>query len=420
MAGEFTAGLSGGQRKMLLFELIYQRTLEQKNLLIVLDEPFAGVTDDFVPFLTDRLNKMRENHNILLVTNDHVDAMKNISDNVITVSAIDRTKVSVNDRKSVDRDMVLNAMSLGSEYMRGLSNSDLSFFWQVEVASNKALLLILVTSTIYYALFIACFWDPAPGGEALVLTGGGLISFFAMQPYLLSLPDWRTINVEEADALLHSSISRNKLLKTLVAASLCVFITVIWYFAVYGVTDSFRNLKFFYAMLTENVSLTFPFMFLGIYSDLPLQYVQIIGGLPFILMIYFSTTFAPGAGIPGLKELRYLFSRFYFWCIIPGVQDSMEGCPAKLGELYMGLTSVMVSIIFFGVRFILQRKAKRDKKAIKKEKVSHIDENELDQLKEELYGKEKLRSFSMVGETLTEGYNIVEDEENAFAEEVAA
>ena len=46
MAGEFTAGLSGGQRKLLLFELICQRTANQSELLIVLDEPFAGVTDD--------------------------------------------------------------------------------------------------------------------------------------------------------------------------------------------------------------------------------------------------------------------------------------------------------------------------------------------------------------------------------------
>ena len=31
-------GLSGGQRKLLLFELIYQRTASEKDLLIVLDE----------------------------------------------------------------------------------------------------------------------------------------------------------------------------------------------------------------------------------------------------------------------------------------------------------------------------------------------------------------------------------------------
>jgi hypothetical protein len=51
MAGEFTAGLSGGQRKILLFELIVQRASQSgQQLLIVLDEPFAGVTDDFVPW----------------------------------------------------------------------------------------------------------------------------------------------------------------------------------------------------------------------------------------------------------------------------------------------------------------------------------------------------------------------------------
>ncbi len=68
IGGIFMAGLSGGQRKLLLFELIFQRTATQENLLIVLDEPFAGVTDDFVPYIIERLNQMRTNHNILLVT----------------------------------------------------------------------------------------------------------------------------------------------------------------------------------------------------------------------------------------------------------------------------------------------------------------------------------------------------------------
>jgi ABC-type multidrug transport system ATPase subunit len=72
MAGENYAGFSGGQRKLLLFELIYQRTLTSKDLLICLDEPFAGVTDDFVPFILERLKIMSKTHNLLLVTNDHV------------------------------------------------------------------------------------------------------------------------------------------------------------------------------------------------------------------------------------------------------------------------------------------------------------------------------------------------------------
>ena len=46
LAGQFMAGLSGGQRKLLLFELIFQRTASRDNLLIVLDEPFAGVTGE--------------------------------------------------------------------------------------------------------------------------------------------------------------------------------------------------------------------------------------------------------------------------------------------------------------------------------------------------------------------------------------
>ena len=55
-------------------------------------------------------------------------------------------------------------------------------------------------------------------------------------------------------------------------------------------------------------------------------------------MIFFSTTFSPGSGVAGVKELRYLFARFYLWCRLPGVTDKdgvyqpgvkdfMEDCP---------------------------------------------------------------------------------------------
>jgi len=135
MAGQFTAGLSGGQRKMLLFELIAQRTANQSELLIVLDEPFAGVTDDckfgvslanaalchykplmstfrclcyleVVPFITERLLEMSAKHNILLVTNDHVETLMNLSDNTITVSAIDRSTLKINGHQNVPREKV--------------------------------------------------------------------------------------------------------------------------------------------------------------------------------------------------------------------------------------------------------------------------------------------------------------------------
>ena len=45
--GKFIAGLSGGQRKLLLFEMVYQRCRDQSQLLIVFDEPFAGVTGGY-------------------------------------------------------------------------------------------------------------------------------------------------------------------------------------------------------------------------------------------------------------------------------------------------------------------------------------------------------------------------------------
>ena len=98
IGGKFMPGLSGGQRKLFFLELLYQRISTQENrLLIVLDEPFAGVTDDFVPYFVKRLNEMRKKHNILLVTNDHIDALKNLSDDVITVSATDRkVRLSMN------------------------------------------------------------------------------------------------------------------------------------------------------------------------------------------------------------------------------------------------------------------------------------------------------------------------------------
>jgi hypothetical protein len=101
-------------------------------------------------------------------------------------------------------------------------------------------------------------------------------------------------------------------------------------------------------MLMDSASLTFPFICLGLYTSLPFQAVGILAGMPFMFMIFFSTTLSPGAGIDGLKELRYLFSRFYLWCMLPQVQDSMEGCPEGDTEnlVYMVLAGLVTLFIF--------------------------------------------------------------------------
>ena len=135
MAGEFVSGLSGGQRKMMAFELVRQRTSSQSDLLIVLDEPFAGVTDDFVPFITARLEEMARKHNLVLVTNDHVGVLTEMSDSTITVSAIDRSKVLV-DGKSHERELALHALAKGESYDNPLGSRDLWFFVKTELITS--------------------------------------------------------------------------------------------------------------------------------------------------------------------------------------------------------------------------------------------------------------------------------------------
>ena len=87
--GEFTAGSSGGQRKLFLCEMIYQKAKTSADFFICLVEPFAGVTDAFVPFVTSRLVEMSKQHNIFLVNNHHISSLKKIAENAITVSAFD-------------------------------------------------------------------------------------------------------------------------------------------------------------------------------------------------------------------------------------------------------------------------------------------------------------------------------------------
>jgi hypothetical protein len=207
MAGEFTAGLSGGQRKLLLFELICQRSAGQMDLLLVLDEPFAGVTDDFVPFIINRLNELRQNHNILLVTNDHVEALKAMADNTITVSSIDRSTVQVNGTMKADREKAILALSVGDEYVYKATSADLKFFFDVEVANNGALLGVGGFTTFVFALFLASFWNSSQDNSGLIVVAASMISFFCVNPYLLALLDWRHYISEEAEALLRKFFS---------------------------------------------------------------------------------------------------------------------------------------------------------------------------------------------------------------------
>lgn len=298
MAGEFTAGLSGGQRKLLLFEIVYQRTKDQSDLLICLDEPFAGVTDNFVPFIVQRLDEMRRNHNILLVTNDHVDTLKSLADNTITVSAIDRSNVQINGKDKVDREKAIIALSVGDNYVYKATWADFKFFIDVEVISNGGLMVVAAFTIFYYALFLLTFWGSAIESDALVVLAGGFIAFFCLNPYLLTLTDWRIFMHEEAQALLHASKGMNNFLKTLLALALLFIVSIIQYVTTIAVIDGLNDISFWVAMLLDSASLTFPYMIFGIYTTSPFQTVDMLANLPFLLMIFLSTTFSPDLAFP--------------------------------------------------------------------------------------------------------------------------
>ena len=488
LAGEFTAGLSGGQRKLLLFELLCQRLLpppqtrtttsttttndesqepkqqEQPEQqpppesssphqtgvripqLLCLDEPFCGVTDDYVSFVTKRLHQLQRYHFIVLVTNDHVEALTQMAHHILTVSAVDRTVVelqlppppqqqpvvsddekdqddeenpfqtpgappestttttsqtknpttvsssssSKKTRQVVSRELMIQALSVVGQKdwrnggRRGSTRStrssfhttdtnatsddaattmtttttttslwsDAYFFYQVEVVSNCALWGVVLFTLVCLGLFVVAFWNSHDDQAALVLVGGDVIAFFCVNPYLLSLVEWRIAMHEESQALVHSSPALYRALKT--ALTMTLILVVSW--AEFGVviavmTDSSLSSRFsiWIGMFTDSLSMTFALIGLGIYTHLEFQRVEILGTLPFLLMVFFSTTFSPGSGLPGIKELRYLFARFYFWCLVP--IDDMEGCPDTSNEwtlvVYMCLAS-LVGVVLFG------------------------------------------------------------------------
>jgi len=409
IAGRFMAGLSGGQRKLLLFELIFQRTIAQENLLIVLDEPFAGVTDDFVPYIIERLDEMRTEHNILLVTNDHIGALTKLADNTVTVSAIDRSQVKVNAKVSVDRELALLAMSIGKEYSHAANDKDLDFFRKVELSSTGGLPYVFANILLVFGLVLLTFWNSEPGTEALVLIATGLVAFFSLHPYMIQLVDWRNMMEEEAEALLHFSKSMNKFLKLFVTVFLLLFVNCIRFWCQDAVIGTLTSTRYFFSLFLDSFSITSLHILLGLYSKLTEQEVQTLAACPFMCVIFFSTTFSPGAGIPGLQGLKYLFPRFYLWCMLPGVQDLMEGCPESNALAYMAMaTFVVPSLFLLWVMFCrLNKKLRNVKKHSSQRGLKKTAEYAHLQL--ELFGEKALKNLEQSGNSYHASFSTDEE-----------
>jgi hypothetical protein len=237
---------------------------------------------------------MRQNHNILVVTNDHVEILTSMADNIITVSAIDRSVVKINDRLRMDRDVAIAALSVGDEYVYEGSSADLKFFLDVEIINNGGVRGVVGMAVLSFGLFLLTFWDSSDESAALVLIAGSIIGYFAINPYLLSLVDWRNFMTEEAEALLHSSKSLNKFLKSCLTIFLIITISLLEYGMVNAVINGLADINFWIAMLFDTGSMCFPFLCFGLYSTLPHQAVETFSSMPFLFMIFFSTTFSPG------------------------------------------------------------------------------------------------------------------------------
>jgi len=203
----------------------------------------------------------------------------------------------------------------------------------------------------------------------LVLVAIQIIAWFCINPYLLALCDWRTFMTEEAEALMHSSVSMNKAMKSLLTLIVLLVISGVAFGVLNLVIGTLSAPKFFIAMLFDSASLTLPFICFGLYSTLPFQAVQIVASLPFLMMIFFSTTFSPGAGVTGVKGLRFLFARFYLWCMVPGYKESMEDCPAddKL-VLYSVLSGLIGLVLFLMLMAVLMFRESRKAKGSQAER----------------------------------------------------
>jgi hypothetical protein len=109
-------------------------------------------------------------------------------------------------------------------------------------------------------------------------------------------------------------------------------------------------------------------------------------------MILFSGTYSPNAGLPVLKQLRYLFPRFYLFCMLPDVtSDYMEDCPAN--DTWLTLYTVlpaMIGPLLFGFYIAIRAAiaASTNNTLHFGHRLKWDDDDELTSLQIELYGEQ--------------------------------
>ena len=81
-----------------------------------------------------------------------------------------------------------------------------------------------------------------------------------------------------------------------------------------------------------------------------------------------------------------MFARFYFWCMVPAVQDSMEGCPSDFNLLYLILSALIGLVSFLVVIGILKIKKGQRKSVQEKSRRASMMDSQFQRLQKELYG----------------------------------
>ena len=199
---------------------------------------------------------------------------------------------------------------------------------------------------------------------------------------------------EEAEALMHASVATNLFLRTCLTLLFGVLIWNLEFGTVNLVVNGLGSFDIWFGLMFDNLSTTAPFIIMGLFTNAPHEDVEMIGSLPFLLMLFLSTAYSPGAGVPVIKELRYIFPKFYLWCFVPGVEDNMEGCPSTRAEtlLYLALSSFTFTLLFSAMGVIAMYKQK--KQASKRDKSAmELLDDEFADLQIELYGEEAGRNY---------------------------
>jgi hypothetical protein len=400
LAGKFTEGLTEGQRSLVLFELICQRANDCSDLLIALDEPFAsGVHEEFVPYIIDRLSQLSKNHNIILVMNERLGAVGCLANNIITLSDSHSKLVRLNDKEDVDCEKLIHAVSMGGNYTSFKSTSALlKLFFNAEVKSNTSIWKIFFFSSLFFSLFILGLWNTDEENDPMLLVVAGTISYVCVVPYLLSLVEWRNAIQQEKDTLLQDTQGTIKSLKLVLILAIVVIVSLLEFGVLNAFIDHLSGAKFWVAILCDNLSIIPMFVCLGLYTHMSFQAVQLIGFLPFFFMVVSGTMLSPGSGVPGLKELRYLYPRFYFWCMVGSI-DSMEGCPPEDNTMvYLILSTFAWPFIFLVAMGIKRMQEAIDKKKLHARRTRMFD-RQLLQLQTEVFGGSSKRGRTVLSET---------------------